>query len=46
VAAGELAPAEANEVAPLMDAHRKAIETNEFEARLSAIEKAIAGRKA
>jgi hypothetical protein len=46
VAAGELAPAEANEVAALLDSNRKAIETNAFESRLSAVEKAIAGRKA
>ena len=45
VAAGELAPAEANEVAALVDTHRKAIETNEFASRLEAVERAIAERK-
>ena len=38
VAAGEIAPAEAQTVANLLELRRKAYETTELEARLAAIE--------
>ena len=38
VAAGELTPAEAGEVAKLVEAHRRTIETVELEGRLRRLE--------
>jgi hypothetical protein len=40
VAAGELTPAEAGQVAKLVEAHRRTVETVELEQRLQRIEEA------
>lgn len=44
VAAGEISPDEGAAVVSLLDAHRKAIETSDIAARLTALEERIAGK--